>query len=116
MSCDNNDNVSPIFSGGEVLIGPKVIDGDAELIKKETPDPHPWIAATSHPKPPETRPRPVDRFELEVKRDGDKPSIAKARCASMDQLLDLSQQFEGIGYHFVRLERLTEEASKSANE
>ena len=98
------------FSGGQVIFNSanyQFIDGDKELIKKESGGAHPWNAATNHPKPPASSPKPPpDRFLLEVKL-GD--SVATARCASMALLLDLNQQFEEIGYHFVKLERIEDD-------
>ena len=101
------------FSGGEVIINPdspkpQIIDGDKTMIERamEEPQPHPWIAATNHPKPPSERQKPPDRFELTVQRHGQDKATATARCASMELLLDLNRQFEGIDYHFVKLERL----------
>ena len=94
------------FSGGQVFFNTandQFIDGDKELIKKESGGAHPWNAATNHPKPPASSPKPPERFLLEVQIGN---QIATARCASMAMLLDLNRQFEEIGYHFVKLERI----------
>jgi hypothetical protein len=110
------------FSGGQVFFNPandpandKIIDGDKELIKREKREPHAWIAATSHPLPelPAPPPPPNPHFQLTVQhlsersKTGEGMATANAACADMAQLLELNDQFEALGYHFVKLERIT---------
>ena len=93
-----------------------VIDGDqiarentdtasiAMQVPVVTKAPHPWVGD------PVPRAKPivpkVSVFKLTVSKVGDDNVVAIAKSAKIELLLDLANQFEGVDYKFMSLERI----------